>query len=203
MSFGSAPSVIGLYQDIDCNEMMFWLYVPIKTPNSDLTVPAQLQGFLPLLGAALSDFGSLHDQYVYLTAKTLWCETGCTGGRPGWHTDGFGTDDINYIWSDRDSTEFCIQDGLDISSDEYISLSDMDRQCRNVTTFADGTLFRIDQHVIHRVPDRMTAGKRSFFRVSISKDRYNFLGNSINHGLSERWSMVERSALRNPTRSAA
>ena len=41
------------------------------------------------------------DSYMYLTVKRQYQSKSKLFNRPGYHSDGFLTDDINYIWSDK------------------------------------------------------------------------------------------------------
>lgn len=206
MRYGKAPEAVGQF-DISPTEMMFWLYLPVSAPGHEPRIPKQLRPFHDLVNAALGHsrfFAAMKDtHYAYVTAKTLYCAEGCLGGRPGWHTDGFGTDDINYIWADRDPTEFCVQSDLEISDDDQQSMLDMEAQCIKAIQYTPKTLHRIDPFVVHRIPPKMPAGMRTFFRLSISRDRYNYLGNSVNHELDLGWEYVPREEARNTTSPSA
>lgn len=199
--FGKPPSVVGQF-DIDCTEMMFYLYLPVRV-NGSSSWPSRLLKYAPLYYAALKHANIPGDWNIYVTAKTLHCAAGCLGARPGWHTDGFGTDDLNYIWCDRSPTVFCVQDGLNIRNDEHASMLDMEEQCRVTRTYPAGTLLALDRYVIHRPEEIVMPGVRTFFRLSFSPDPYNFLGNSINPNLDLGVPYVERRAQRNITTSAA
>jgi hypothetical protein len=208
---GNPPRDLGLV-NLSPTEMMFWMYTPISIPGMyDWVLPGNLQQFDSLVERAIYDFDSnynnkLLDHYTYLTVKTLWVEGRYIGNRPGWHCDGFGTDDVNYIWYDRAPTEFIWgppSELFTVSSDCDESLEDMSRigklweQIDLVHTFPDKHLLRLDHTVIHRSPANFDAGMRTFVKVSISKDRYDLIGNSINHYLGELGPMVERKANRN------
>ncbi|WP_259384425.1 hypothetical protein, partial [Bacillus thuringiensis] len=60
---------------------------------------------------------------------------------------------------------------------------------------------RLDQRVIHRSPVNFEAGMRTFVKVSISADRYDLEGNSINHLLPDRWPLRPRQVERNHPQS--
>lgn len=158
-----------------------------------------LEGYQALVDAALEYEGAAADgKYVYLTVKRLWVEPGCLGGRPGWHTDGFGTNDVNYIWADADPTEFCIQPFY-LCDDHEISMRQMAEQARreNFRTYGVLDLLRIDARHVHRCPVNPKAGYRTFARVSISADRYDMIGNAHNYDLDYNWVMHPRGAVRN------
>lgn len=142
------------------------------------------------------------DSYVYLTAKVLWVTADNPGNRPGWHSDGFMTDDLNYIWSDSNGTVFWSPDKTrSFSQDHAKSLREMEEAAEAFpnpyVVYADKHLLRLDERVIHRTPDITTPGIRSFVKVSVSKHKYNLIGNSINHELPINWKMYSRAEVRN------
>lgn len=196
--YGSLPEDLGLI-DLTPNEMMFWQYCPIKMPwdGSILHIPENLKWAREIVFAANRDFTasyperSLAGHYIYLTAKTLWVSGNHIGNRPGWHCDGFGGDDINYIWYDRAPTEFLhVRSGIGLSEDcdesmkQMASLGAGHAGLTGMTVFPDKHLLRLDPSVIHRSPVNFTPGMRTFVKVSISEDRYDLIGNSINHNLA-------------------
>jgi hypothetical protein len=69
-------------------------------------------------------------------------------------------------------------------------------------TYPDKHLLRLDQSVIHRSPIKFAPGMRTFIKVSISKDRYDLIGNSINHKLDFGPLVAERQPERNHPASA-
>lgn len=131
MKCGSTPKNLG-YINVDHSEMMFWQYCPIGRPGDTLgqvlwQTPENLLAFHPLIAAAfVGENNNPTKRYVYLTAKTVWVSPPNIGNRPGWHIDGIGTTDVNYIWYDRAPTEF-IEGRFDISDDCATSMEDMER----------------------------------------------------------------------------
>lgn len=207
MNYGALPEDLGLI-DLSPTEMMFWMYCPVRVPGGLFVLPPSLRQFEPILKAAwIEDAELIDSSYVYLTAKTLWVSGEYIGNRPGWHSDGFGTDDVNYIWSDRAPTEF-LSASFDLSPDCQDAMAEMERQAADpeneIVTYSDKHLLRLTPEVIHRSPVGFTSGMRSFVKVSISQDRYNLAGNSINHDLPESWwPLVQRQTERNhPARLA-
>jgi hypothetical protein len=218
--YGNLPHDLGLV-DLPASEMLFWLYCPIFVPNSySIVLPDNLKQFRPIVDRVtcdLEDVGCYYAEdltYIYLTAKTLWVGGGGKNmNRPGWHSDGFGTDDLNYIWSDRAPTEFLHLDPLvEIPQDCRESMEEMSKLAYGAealgpidfahTTYPDKHLLRLDQSVIHRAAEDVTPGMRTFVKVSVSKDRYDLIGNSINHDLpASHWPLVERKAERNHPQS--
>lgn len=214
MKLNSNPESLGppcgISRMMDNPEMLFYLYLPVKLRDQSNEidsvlsyVPHRLQRFNPIIRQCLQHErrrgGSLEDRYVYLTVKTLFVTPEYIGGRPGWHTDGFGTDDVNYIWASDTPTEFCIQE-FDVSEDEHVSIADMTEQAdpANIHTFGDH-LLRITPADVHRCPIVASPRLRTFFRLSISKERYNMAGNSHNYLLDYEWDLVTRGEQRNKT----
>jgi len=199
MIYGAAPTLVGEVCIPDC-ELMFVLYMPVRLAGQEVvTIPDYVRGYEPLIDLALEHEGNAADgKYVYLTVKRLWVEPGSLGGRLGWHTDGFGTDDVNYIWADADPTEFCIQP-FHLSDDHELSMRQMEEQARseNIVTYDVIDLLRIDARHVHRCPVNPKPGYRTFARVSISNDRYDMIGNAHNYDLDYSWIMHPRGAVRN------
>lgn len=190
MIVGDLPRDLGLV-DLQPTEMMFWLYCPISVPGDhSFHLPENLRQFIRIIREARwDDMERFVDSYIYLTAKTLWVEGSYIGNRPGWHCDGFGTDDINYIWSDRAPTEFLkLEKLLAVSSDCTKSMIQMTdyadfplRFESSRVEFPDKHLLRLDPSVVHRSPVKFDPGMRTFVKVSMSQNRYDLVGNSINH----------------------
>lgn len=203
--YGTQPENLGLV-DIDPTEMMFWMYCPIKRPDSEFFVlPPNLKQFAPLVLRVMRDAlecGRWHEHYAYITAKTLYVKPETPGNRPGWHSDGFMTDDLNYIWSDRNPTVFFCDDSLHaFSSDHVKSLDEMNQLCEPDSSkhfrYDAKHLMKLDQRVLHKVDTNITAGMRTFVKISVSKDVYALKGNSINHALPIAEVYQERGAERN------
>ena len=203
MIVGGLPQNLG---NIDCaaSEMMFVQYLPIIIPGylNDARIPDNLKVFQPIIDAVLAE-ANITDKYVYLTAKHLYVTPENLGNRPGWHIDGFGTDDINYIWYDgheNNSTEFCNQI-FDISEDEHQSMLDMALQAReeNIVTYPTKAILKLTNQHVHRTSTRAVAGFRTFVKLSISNHIYNLKGNAHNYLFDYDWSMVKRDKERNVT----
>lgn len=182
MRVGNAPADLGIV-DINPTEMMFWMYCPIKVPFGQIVLPDNLTQFMPIIEQVLKH-EYVDSSYMFITAKTLWVSGEYIGNRPGWHCDGFGTNDINYIWCDRAPTEFVVG-GWYISSKCDQSLIDMEELAANCdpVTYPAKTLLRLDPTVVHRSPVGFEAGMRSFVKISVSKNPYDLEGNSVNHNL--------------------
>lgn len=199
--YGNAPLVVGSYF-IAPSEMMFVQYMPIRMPGyvsaGEFRIPPHLRCFQPLVDALKLQEELEPDDYVYLTAKHLWVSPANMGNRPGWHSDGFGTDDVNYIWSDCFPTEFCLQP-FELSEDCDLSMAQMAVQARdeNIRTFGANMFLRLDSGVVHRVPAEAEEGYRTFVKLSVSKSRYNLAGNAHNYLFDYDWDMAARGADRN------
>jgi len=216
--YGAPPKDLG-HIDLSPTEMMFWMYCPIFVPRSErIVLPANLEQFRPIVGAVVDDLAEDgvyyydDDLHIYLTAKTLWVSGDYIGNRPGWHSDGFGTEDRNYIWCDRAPTEFLttgLTGDLSLSDDCDVSMAQMHAYGlrpamygAEIVTYPDKHLLRLFADVIHRSPVNFEPGMRTFVKVSVSKDRYDLVGNSINHGLPKsHWALADRKLDRNHPQS--
>src|SRR3546814_8254778 len=95
------------------------------------------------------------------------------------------TDDLNFIWSSCNGTLFWEpEERVVFSQDHHASLAEMEAAAEpdveHHRTYRDKHLLLLDQGVIHRVADVKTPGMRTFVKVSISRHKYNLVGNSIN-----------------------
>lgn len=202
MNYGEAPEVVGEFVTPDC-DMMFVLYLPLKVDGVGFAVPKHVSGYRDFIDQCIA-----HERkswkYIYLTVKCLFVEKGCLGGRLGWHTDGFGTDDVNYIWSDSDPTEFCVQP-FTLSNDHELSMIEMKQQARpeNIVDYGACNVVRIDARHVHRCPENPRTGYRTFARVSFSNNKYDLIGNAHNHDLDYNWIMHPRGVVRNDTATSA
>jgi hypothetical protein len=204
MQYGDLPVPIGKYR-VDCGEMMFYQYLPIKLIGQDwYKYEKRLSYFWDIIEGSCVDFISnfgmnkFKDSYIYVTAKYMYQESGCSYNREGYHSDGFLTDDINYIWSDRNPTTFNTS-RFNLTLDDKISLVEMDSQAgvHNDIQFENNTLLRLNQFNIHKVSFTEESGMRAFVKISFSKDRYDLQGNSINYLLGYNWDYKERKIDRN------
>lgn len=194
--FGTSPEIHGEW-DLGCEETLSYLYLPVSMAGSEsIRISKRLHWALPVVKHVMKHTPMQH--YVYVTAKRLYVQPGYSGNRPGWHGDGFGTEDINWVWYDRDPTRFCIQD-FDISDDHVESMRQFEEQVdqANVRVYPNKKLLRLDQYVVHEVPEITEHGFRTFLKVSTSAHKYNLKGNSHNHEFDYDWVMHDRAELRN------
>jgi hypothetical protein len=185
--------------------MLFYQYMPIKLPFSTYpVVEARLSCFEKILGVICCDFigefglNAFVDSYVYLTAKHLYQKPNCPFNRPGYHSDGFMTNDINYIWSDKQPTVFNNSE-FQLSMDDAISMREMESQAlaENEFCYPENTLLRLNQFNIHKVADVKDVSLRTFLKVSFSGDKYDLIGNSHNYLIDYEWDMRPRKEQRN------
>lgn len=204
VKYAGLPKVIGNIPLV-CNEMMFYQYLPIKLAGEFRgTYEDRLRCFLPIIKKINEDFINyfgycrFQSSYIYLTAKHMFQAEGCSYNRFGYHSDGFLTKDINYIWSDSNPTVFN-KGPFYLTPDDKISLQEMQEQAlpENDMTFPGNTILRLNQFHIHKVNESGKSGMRTFLKLSFSEDRYNLIGNSHNYLLNYNWEMKERGIERN------
>lgn len=174
------------------------LYMPIKMNDNPLIyLPDSFQFLRRLIFNSLISY-EFKDNYVYLSYECSWVNAGVPQKRPGIHADGFMTEDINYIWYDKDPTIFYDQE-FHIIKDHRISMEQFEKQADESKTFTHpvNTLLRLTERVPHKVAVPTESGIRQFFKLSISKDKYNLKGNTKNPLIDYNWEMHERSLVRN------
>lgn len=214
MKYGNAPELHGIW-DLKFEQYMHYMYLPVAIPDDRqhrFALPPELEFARELIEHAQYTEITEHDNFwshVYVTARRGFATPGNPLNRPGWHSDGFGTPDVNYVWTDRYPTHFAVGDFGEISDDHVKSSEQFDvraEERRNgiyLITYKDKTLMRLDPSVIHTAPPiPAPGGERSFFKVSFSNSRYNLKGNAHNHMLNYDWPMYDRAAVRNdPSRA--
>lgn len=127
----------------------------------------------------------------------MWVK-GC-GNREGWHCDGFGSDDVNYIWTDSVPTEFCVQE-FNLTDDHNKSLIEMEQQANPMSCVRskENQLLRLTPSIVHRPYPAEDSTLRTFIKVSCSNNIYNLKGNASNPLMPElNWDKVERKEYRN------
>ena len=203
-SYGSLPVNLGI-RDVSCNEMMFYQYLPIKFP--DMYYPVfedRLHCFWKIIDSSIFDFignfgiNKYYNQYIYLTAKHLYQAPDTSFNRFGYHTDGFLTDDINYIWCDKFPTIFNTSNFY-LTLDDKISMVEMENQAlkSNEFRYIEKSLLRLNQYNVHKVAKINFGTMRTFLKISFSKDKYDLSGNSHNYLLDYEWKMKNRNDSRN------
>lgn len=202
--YGQTPKHLGVYS-VDCKEMMFYQYLPIKMAGTyAVNVPKQLDIFRQLLTKIENDFIDnygmtlLKEVYIYVSAKYLYQPRGISYNRPGFHCDGFMTDDVNYIWSDKFPTIFNVGT-FNLTQDDKVSIEEMEQQAisNNNISYLNNSLIMLDQYNVHKVGDVTEADMRTFLKVSFSKDKYDLEGNAHNYLIDYQWDMKPRQPQRN------
>lgn len=204
MEYGLLPKQLGIFE-VDCDEMFFYQYLPIKMPNqTNVLYEKRLYCFNKIVGVSCCDFigefglNNYVESYVYLTAKRLYQSDNNKFNREGWHSDGFLTNDINYIWSDKFPTTFN-KSKFNLTKDDKLSILEMQQQAQKINDvfYNENELLRLNQYNIHRVSNIDEPAIRTFLKISISKDKYDLKGNSHNYLLDYKWQMRERNNYRN------
>ncbi|HWU31015.1 MAG TPA: hypothetical protein VN041_18185 [Microbacterium sp.] len=209
VTYGAAPTALTV-RDLAFEEYMHFMYLPVLIPEQDpgtpclaLRLPDRLEFAAQLVHDIVHyEMCTLGNEFthVYVTARRGYATPGNPLNRPGWHSDGFGTTDVNYVWTDRYPTLFAEQSFVGISTDHIESARQFEEQVdpSRIRTYPDKTLMRLDPSVIHAAPEiPAPGGERSFFKVSFANARYNLRGNSHNYLLDYDWPMHDRAAVRN------
>lgn len=198
--FGDEPVFLGYY-DLAFTEVMHWMYLPVVwRGQAELRLPPNVEFLRPMIQRCMDDrhLWWRRDAYVYLTARHGWATPENPINRPGWHTDGFGSNDINYIWADVHGTRFAVHPFERISRDHIMSMRQFEAQATTTMLGDDQALYRLNQFVVHQTPIIPPPGCwRSFVKVSISPFKYNLAGNSHNHLFDYDWEMLSRDEVRN------
>lgn len=198
--YGKQPANLGQF-DFDVSEVFYYLYLPVSLPNQiGFTLPKQLFPFISLLTTIRSDNPERFERdYVYFTGKRMYVSPTISANRQGWHSDGFGTSDLNYIWFDSLPTVFNNGPFVDIPNDDKKALDCFQEQALPQNNYEGDVraLLRLDSSVIHQVQAADHHFMRTFVKVSISEHQYNLSDNSINHDLDYSWDTYSRDEARN------
>lgn len=184
------------------SEMCFVQYMPIKMKGQKVySLPDHLKFTTDIVWLAQhleKQYCDVVDKYMYLTVKHLYVTHGNIGNRPGWHIDGYLSDDVNYIWSDWLGTDIALGDFI-LPLDHEESLLAMDRQVDPdmILRTPPNELVRLNNQIVHRSPSVPRGGYGTFVKVSFSDHRYNLQGNAHNPVLKHDWKMYPRSDSRN------
>lgn len=205
--YGLPPTVLARDMVVDLVkdkvEICSYQYLPIKMAGAleNFHIPVQLDWIRRFIKYISFD---PHTDFIYVSVKHLFVGSGNYQNRPGWHSDGFGSDDVNYIWSDSFPTQFCLQKFL-LTEDHTLSLQELEAQAlpENIVDYGANAFVRIDRWNIHRPPVE-GEGFRTFLKFSVSKNMYNLQGNSHNYLMNYDWDMTPRQVTRNhPTAASA
>lgn len=216
--YGVGPVRVCPAFGVDLKEVMYYLYLPVRGPDlgdGTFQLPANLGPVYPLvieaLHHAMRTGRDARKDYVYVSARKGWATTDNPLNRPGWHCDGFGTDDVNYVWWRGPGTRFAVGDFGVVPEDHKKSIEhfefhlderrDWNRRpgCSIVTDAPEAHLYCIDPYVVHATPIIETPCWRQYVKVSFSRHRYNLENNSHNHLFEYTWPMHSREEVRNDT----
>lgn len=204
--FGKLPIFVRRHA-INLPEVMYYLYLPVRMDGSDVRLPGALEVCRPLIEDSLEFTRSIYRdkpdyRYVYLSARKGWATPDNPLNRPGWHCDGFGTNDLNFVWWHGPGTRFALQAFKGIVSDHNRSMEQFGEQVRpdNVVTYGEHGLYALDSSVVHSTPIIPPPGcMRQYIKVSLSDHPYNLENNSHNYLFNYNWPMYSRAASRNDT----
>ena len=207
------PLSIGKFE-LKSKEYCQYLYLPIFFQESpwDMYVEPRLNFLSDMVYAAVLDFKQTYGNeflignYLYLTVKQTFIAKDTHHNRPGFHSDGFETEDVQYIFFDKFPTEFLIGE-YEVPVDDELSMKAFDEYARiaardgNTEAFYQPEpyhLYRIDRHNIHRTTPAFSDGVRTFVKITFSKHRYAQEGNSYNYSAPDYdWDLKPRSVDRN------
>jgi hypothetical protein len=217
---GDVPIGCGFF-DIKLPEVMYYLYLPVIMCDSRanagdpfIRLPQNVEVCRPLIARALERAMRPY-RYVYLSARKGWATPDNPLNRPGWHCDGFGTGDLNFVWWSGPGTRFACGNFGNISNDHIESLRQFEgaiylderAPCPKLNVFSPpaGNLYKITPRVVHATPLIGAPGcMREYVKISLSDDRYNLENNSHNHLFDYDWPLHSRDVARNdPSRAQA
>lgn len=219
--YGEGPLSIAPFLDLDLPEVMYYLYLPVFMGDDwepttrfereqplfgpRLRLPKSVECCLPLILAAMKSSPKAY-RYIYLSARKGWATPDNPLNRPGWHCDGFGTDDMNYVWWRGPGTRFLWGNYTGISEDHVKSLSQFADMAMSwpdaVMTPPEAHLYAITPRVIHATPLLERGCMRQYVKISMSDHRYNLKDNSHNYLFDYEWKMHDRAEVRNDTDKA-
>jgi hypothetical protein len=185
-------------------EVMYYLYLPVVMDDSPVKLPPNVEICRDLINQAII-FGERHRpgrsyRYAYLSARKGWASPDNPLNRPGWHCDGFGSNDMNFVWWAGPGTRFTYQRLTDISDDHLISMRQFEEQIRPefVYTPTEKNLYGISPLCVHATPLIAAPGcMRQYVKVSLSNERYNLENNSHNYLFDYDWPLHSREETRN------
>lgn len=203
MKIGREPVYCGQFE-FDLSEVMYYLYIPVVMGREwrRIELPHNLRCLSPMIAASRHRAEQLYGwepKYAYVSARKGWATKDNPLNRPGWHIDGYGSNDLNFVWWAGDGTRFAIQDFEDISLDHNVSLKQFEEQLdtTKIKTYPEKGLYMIDQTIVHSTPDVQVPHMRQYVKISLSEHTYNLENNSHNYGFQYNWKMHTREEVRN------
>lgn len=199
---GNLPKVLGEVRP-EFHEVGYCLYLPISIPGEGIILPENRPDLAPcidIVRKVASDIGPYKTaaSYIYLTFKRMIVGPSVTPNRPGWHCDGFGSNDLNFVWYDCVPTVFNSTE-MEVPDDHVKSLEEMEAKINlaNNMTYPEFNVLRLDPTCIHRVNDVTKEQMRTFVKISVSDNPYNLKGNSTNPQVKTNFKYYERALVRN------
>lgn len=195
-------------------EYMQYLYLPIYFPEfpNDIYGDPRVAFLVPLIEVAAEDFRdkvgekSFVEHYLYITVKQTFVAKDTHHNRPGFHSDGFQTEDVQYIYFDKFPTEFLIGE-YEVPDHDDLSMEAFNEYARIAHKKGEKDafflpepfhLYRIDKNNIHRTTPATSDGVRTFVKITFSRHRYAQEGNSYNYEAPDyNWDLKPRSVDRN------
>ncbi len=219
-TYGKPPVLLGQF-DFSLPEVMYYLYLPVGMQDAagfgdePIRLPPNVECCRPMIMHAIRST-QRRFRYVYLSARKGWATPDNPLNRPGWHCDGFGTDDMNFVWWRGPGTRFATGDFGEISTDHKISMEQFQFQIgiaaapfystqqpkMKIDTPPAAFLYALDPYVVHATPELTEGCMRQYVKVSLSDHRYDLYNNSHNYLFNYDWPMQDRETTRNDTKSA-
>lgn len=203
------PEHVGHFPVFNNTEYMQYLYLPVKLRHKGgIFLEPRLRNLRHMLNVAWADYSErsglsvreLYGKYIYVTVKQTLVPKDLHHNRPGWHADGFMTDDVQYIWFDKWPTEFLIGDFM-VTDHDNISMTEFEEYGLDplAVIFQPEPLYLyyIDENNIHRTSPALETDVRTFIKITISSHKYAQEGNSINYELPYSWKYQPRKLTRN------
>lgn len=174
------------------------LYMPVLMPGSECRLPEGLKELEEVIYTSFLNYGWSYDKYVYLSYECSYVKAGITQKRPGYHSDGFLTDDINFLWHSNTPTIFS-KTQFKVDTNHNVSMEQFEQQAKpeDEFTMPNGHLLKLNQYVIHKAAVPTVDSVRTFVKISISNDMYNLKENTHNPLFDYNWKMYDRNQVRN------
>lgn len=209
-TYGKPPVLLGQF-DFTLPEVMYYLYLPVfmfgEGNEAGIRLPPNVECCREMIRFCMKAQHRCY-RYVYLSARKGWATPDSPLNRPGWHCDGFGTDDLNFLWWRGPGTRFAIGEFGVISPDHKLSLAQFEHNVKfNLMVQVDRPpatyLYGVDPYVVHATPIIDPPGcMRQYVKISLSDHRYDLYNNSHNYLFDYDWEMHDRELIRNDTSKA-
>lgn len=192
---GNDPTDLGTLTIEGWDEFCFVQDMPVKLAGEPaVRVPHALSfasTFVAMVHAYLFEKygdGWVNLRYLYLCAKHTIVDRGHTQTRPGWHTDGYGSDDLSFLWCDAVPTMF-LKQAMRLPEDDELAMERMNAlaDTDNLERGLINRVYGMDDTVIHAPSQAHYVQPRRFLKLSVSRYPYNLAGNARNPLLPTPW----------------